>query len=154
MDPKDLSEAPPDGVAGALGPGEGRELARLGGGYHLTYADTRRTLDVHAPDGRICVRLTLGPEGPQIEVRGASLAIVAEREVALRCQRLEIDAAEGLALRSGGDLSIAAAGALATEAREQRLVARRGDFAVIANDDVQVDGERILLNSPIPPVGR
>ncbi|MEZ4380356.1 MAG: hypothetical protein R3A79_03355 [Nannocystaceae bacterium] len=121
-------------------------------GYALRYADAERRLDLHAPDGRLCVRLTLGEAGPQIEVLGASLAIRAERELTLACEQLEIDAEAGIRVRSRGDLELFADGALRTEAFEQRLVARRGDLSLEANDDVAVEGERILLNSPKPIV--
>ena len=126
-------------------------LARLEG-YDLRYAESERRLDLHAPDGRLCVRLTLGEGGPQIEVIGGSLAIRAEEDISLSCRRLDIDAAQGMRLRSGGELELSAAGALRSDGFSQHLVARRGDLSLEANDDIAVEGERILLNSPQPIV--
>lgn len=146
-EPSDLSE--PSGPADATQ--APAALAELNG-YALRYADAERRLDLHAPDGRLCVRLTLSSAGPLIEVTGASLAIRAEQDLAIACRRLDIDAEEGLHLRSGGDLELHAAANLRTEAFAQRHIARRGDLSLEANDDVAVDGERILLNSPKPIV--
>ena len=38
-------------------------------------------------------------------------------------------------------------GRASLEAHDVRIQARRGDVAVKANDDVRLDGERVLLNS-------
>lgn len=132
----------------------GSELARLHDGYMLRYAASSKTLDLHAPDGQICVRLILGAQGAQVEISAASLAVRTDGDIGLRCQRFEVDAERGVDLRTGGDLTFTAGKALTTEGFEQRLVARRGDFSIIANDDVQLDGERILLNSPRPTLHR
>lgn len=150
--PSDASEAnAPSDTSEASEP---RALARLAGGYALHVRDEGSALDVHAPDGRLCVRLVLAADGPRIEISGASLAVHAEREIALSCQRFTVDAAEGLALRSGADLEVRAEGALRSEGFSQAIVARRGDVDIQANDDVAVDGERIRLNSPEPIVRR
>lgn len=53
----------------------GSELARLHDGYMLRYAASSKTLDLHAPDGQICVRLILGAQGAQVEISAASLAV-------------------------------------------------------------------------------
>jgi len=135
-------------------PNNSRALTYLDGGYALHYQRGSAILDVHAPDGHICVRLTLAPEGPRIEVLGASLALHAEREIHLSCQRFAVDASEGITLRSGADLEVQAEGAMVSEGFSQRIVARHGDLIAIANDDIALDGERIRLNSPRPSVPR
>jgi len=153
-DPDETPAKPTDDPEAGCPPPESRALASLAGGYALRYQDALATLDVHAPDGRICVRLILAPEGPRIEVLGASLSLHAERDINLSCQRFAVDASEGISLRSGGDLELRAEGKMASEGASQRIVARRGDLTAIANDDVSLDGERIRLNSPQPIVRR
>ncbi len=127
-----------------------RPGAELAHGYGLRYSDRDRALELLAPDGRMCVHITLAPEGPRIELRAASLAVRTERELAIECERLDIHAASGLALRTGGDLDLAATGDLRTEALAQHHRAHRGDIRLQAGDDVQLDGGRIRLNSPKP----
>ena len=127
-----------------------RALTRLTTGYALRVTDDDRTLEVYAPDGRMCVQLVLAPEGPRIELRGASLAIRTDHELTIDCERLDVRAAHGIALVSGGDLELAAVGELRSEALAQRHVARRGDVQFQAESDVQLDGGRVLINSPKP----
>ena len=131
-------------------PDPDRELARLDDGYYLRYSGPDRSLELHAPDGRMCVLITLTPEGPRIELHATSLAVHTEHDLALHCRRFEIEAREGMALRTRGDLALSATGTLVTDALEQHHLAHRGDIRMRANDDVQLDGERIRLNSPKP----
>lgn len=128
-----------------------RTLARLATGYSLRVRDADRTLELYAPNGRMCVQLVLAPEGPRIELHGADLAIRTDRTLTVECDRFDLRAAHGVAIASGGDLDLAAVGQLHSEAFAQRHVATRGDVQLKANDDVQLDGERIRLNSPKPP---
>jgi hypothetical protein len=125
-----------------------RTLARLATGYSLRVRDADRTLQVFAPSGQMCVQLVLAPEGPRIELHGADLAIRTDRTLTIECDRLDLRAAHGLAIASGGDLELIAVGELHSQAFAQRHVATRGDVQLKANDDVQLDGERIRLNSP------
>lgn len=129
-------------------PPDSRELVHLDHGYRLRYSERARALELHAPDGRMCVQIVLAPEGPRIELHAASLAVRTERELAIECDRLDIRTAAGLSLKTGGDLDLGAAGRLRSEAFAQHHIARRGDIQLQANDDVQLDGERIRLNSP------
>lgn len=99
----------------------------LASGYAVESPDRARLLQIRAPDGRICLRITLLPTGPMVELSAASLAIAAEGDVRVDCQHLEIDAAKGVAIRSGGDVQME------------------------ANDDIFLDGERVRLNSPRTP---
>jgi hypothetical protein len=131
----------------------------LASGYSVESPDRARLLQIRAPDGRICLRITLLPTGPMVELSAASLAIAAEGDVRVDCQRLEIDAAKGVAIRSGGDITqvaggnveLRAEGELSAEAFAQRFEARRGDIQMEANDDIFLDGERVRLNSPRTP---
>lgn len=117
-------------------------------------------LEVSAPDGKICLSMTLTEAGPVLELQGVSLQIAAEETLRLQCRDLDLDVARDVRLRAGGDLvqqaggdmRLAAEGELRTEASAQHQQARLGDFEVHANDDVMLDGERVRLNSPRTPI--
>lgn len=150
MSPRPATSDPLPLLSPATPPAEPRDLDHLGPGYQLRYRDSDQTLELYAPNGRMCLHIVLTPEGPRVELHAASLAVRTDRELAIDCERLDLHAARGLSLRTGGDLDLAAAGDLHTEAFAQRHLARRGDIQLKANDDVQLDGERIFLNSPKP----
>ncbi|HEY0134349.1 MAG TPA: hypothetical protein VGB85_09725 [Nannocystis sp.] len=117
-------------------------------------------LSIKAPDGRVFLKITLGADGPMVELQSASLSVAARGELTLDCQKLAINAAEGVAIRSGGDIvqvaqgdvRVVAGGVIDSEGHAQNLRARRGDVQLTANDDVALDGERVRLNSPKPGV--
>jgi phage gp45-like len=112
-------------------------------------------LTVVAPDGRLCLRIELLPEGPVLEVRGQALRLASAGELRLDCERLTINATRATSIRTGelhevveGDARLEVGGVIDTEGHSQRLRARRGDVELAANDDVVIDGERVRLNSP------
>jgi len=117
-------------------------------------------LSIKAPDGKIFLKITLLPEGPAVELQSVSLAVAASGDLSLDCRRLAINAEDGVAIRTGGDLvqavqgdvRVAAGGIIDTEGHAQHLRARRGDVQLTANDDVALDGERVRLNSPKPGI--
>lgn len=114
------------------------------------------TLAVHAPDGELCVSISLTPEGPHVELRACSLNIAAEGDLRLGANRLTIEAASDLTVRAGGDLHqeaggdvrVAAQGSFRSAAFDQRHEATTGNLELEANDDVSLEGERVRLNSP------
>ncbi len=123
----------------------------LASGYTLESPDRASILHVRAPDGRICLRLTLLPEGPMVELTSASLSIASQGDVRVDCQRFEVQAREGMTLQSGKNIETRAEGEHIAEAFGHRVQARRGDVHLQANDDVLLDGERVRLNSPRAP---
>lgn len=116
-------------------------------------------LRVFAPDGRLCLKMTLTPEGPLLELSGVALAVTAQRDIQIRCERLDIQTQHGLLLKAGGDLQLmsqgdthmVSAGDLQSEAIAHHYRATLGDIEMTANDDVLLNGERIRLNSPRTP---
>lgn len=92
--------------------------------------------------GAVALRIRVTEAGVDVEIGGSNLVLRSEGELTLDARRLALWGREGLELRSHG--------ALLLEAEEQRLVATLGDVAIEANDDVCLDGERVLLNSPKP----
>ena len=121
-------------------------------GYVLEPVDAPggEELRLRAPDGRVCLKIKLTPSGPEVELDSVALTIAARGEVSVACDRFSVVAEQGLSLVSGGDLEARARGAIETEAHAQRHRARLGDIALVANDDVTLDGERIRLNTQLP----
>lgn len=99
-------------------------------------------LTVRAPDGRVCVTITLTAQGPAVEIDAASLSIASRGDLRLEAERMT--------LASRGALTLEAQGELVLQGHSQHLVSTHGDIHVEANDDVRVDGERIRLNAPEP----
>lgn len=132
-------------------------LVRSRTGYRV--AAERRAGDeeitVTAPDGRLCMRIRLLAEGPVIEVQSPSIHMVSTGALRLDCESLTVNAEREIALNAGvlqqtarGDVRVQAGGTFDVAADAQRLWARTGDISLEANDDVSLDGERVLLNSP------
>ena len=102
-------------------------------GYSLSYAeDAPRELHLRAPDGRACLSIIIGPDGPSVVVEAAALAIRTEGAISLDCERFDVAAR--------GEVSIAAGGGVSVQAET-------GDIELTANDAVTLDGERINLNT-------
>ena len=134
-------------------------IASSASGYQIrAFGDADRELvTVTAPDGRLCLSIALGADGPVVEVHAQALRFASQGLLRLDCDRLEINAARETTLRTGalvqevaGEVRTRAGGAVDVEAHSHRLRSRRGDIQLCANDDVSLDGERVLLNSPRP----
>jgi hypothetical protein len=128
-------------------------------GYMLNLRDhgSADVLTVAAPDGQLCLRVVLGPDGPMVEVQAASLRLTASADIRVDCERLELNARERMTLRGGEvravadrDFRVQAGGLIESEAFAQTHRARLGNIELKANDDVALDGEQIRLNSPKP----
>lgn len=129
----------------------GREMVlRSGYAVDVVEGGGHEVLRLRAPDGRICLKIALSPAGPEVELSSVGLSIVSDGDVRVACDRFQVEARSGLTLATGGDLQARAEGDLETEAFAQRHRALRGNVALVANDDVTLDGERIRLNTPRP----
>jgi hypothetical protein len=64
----------------------------LSAGYSLSTATAAsgEELRLHAPDGRICVKITLTPEGPLVELTSVALSVAAQGKV--KCESFEVSA--------------------------------------------------------------
>ncbi len=95
----------------------------------LRVGEGREELEIRSPQGDMEVRITLGEEGPVVQLRSARLELEAADAVAVRCRQLEIDTIEGTHLRSCGDIQITG--------RQMR---------VITEGDIHMNGDIIHLN--------
>lgn len=94
-------------------------------------------LEVRAPDGRVEVSVELGPTGPRLRISAADLDIEALGTVRVACADLE--------LRASKTASLIAEHVL-------HLESVKNSVALKAHDDLDLDGERILLNSDVQPM--
>lgn len=132
-DARDRAEVPPIELAGRH-----RVDIRRGDGVDA--------LELVAHDGKILLSIEISERGPVLRFDGPALTIRASGDLALEAQHLSLRAEKSLSLSTGGDLEISAAGDLRSTARQQQITAELGDVRVEANDDVRLDGERVLVN--------
>lgn len=133
-----------------------RSLAlRDGGRLQVTREPEGESLTVVSAKGELRLEVVLTPDGAVLRFAGPRVSIEAGGELSLRCSRFEVHA-EQISLGASGDVSVAAGRGLELHAGHDGLVsaqavrveARRGEIALQANDDVAIDGERVLLNCP------
>lgn len=129
---------------------EAPEAVELGGDYALVVDRSAEddVLTLRGPSGHTELSLHLTEEGPVLRFGGQGLRIVADANLSLSAEELRLEGRSGLTLESGGDLDLKAARDLRSEARIQSIIGRLGNVNVEANDDVRIDGERVLVNCP------
>jgi hypothetical protein len=107
--------------------------------------DGSHVLTLIGPSGLQALTIELTSQGPRLRME-AGLSLAFSGELIIDAKRVAIHGREGLALTSGADATVAAKGDLTTSARVQTISAELGDVRVKANDDVRLNGERILMN--------
>jgi len=96
----------------------------LPGGHHLIVEDgqsPRSLVHLRGP-GPVQLTIEITPAGPVLRFQGPALALDARGGLAIAADRVSIHAREDLQLSAGGDVRVR------------------------ANDDVTLNGERVLLN--------
>ncbi|XXX78770.1 hypothetical protein WMF30_08335 [Sorangium sp. So ce134] len=168
LPPQDPSPQDPPPRADALAPAPGAELAAparvvpLASGRSIEIAEegAGERIQIRAAAGEILVSIRLTDEGPVLSLAGASLEIAAARTLSLSCDTLRIQAAQDAAVEVGGSLHERVRGSVVREAgrsarttaREVKVEASPGGVEIRANDDVDIVGERVRLNSEDPPM--
>lgn len=130
----------------ALVQSERREI-ELRSGHRLLIraADGGDVLELRSAEGGLTLSLRLTSEGAVLEL-GGSLSLRAAGSIRIEAEQLELHGRDGLALTSGGDITMATPGDMTTEARIQRMRSTLGNVEIEANDDLRLDGERVLVN--------
>jgi len=143
--PSDTPHSTGSGLAVAA---ESRALT-LAHGHSLVVEGGRErsVLTLVDAGGAAHVSISIGPEGIRLDVNGAALSIATTGPLAIEAESVSLHGKNGIALTSGGDARIEAEGVLSTSGRSQQIRSVRGNVSIKANDDVQLDGERIRLNS-------
>ncbi|WP_437690664.1 hypothetical protein [Sorangium sp. So ce176] len=167
-DPLPPQDPPPQAAAAALAPAPGAALAAparvvpLASGRSIEIAEegAEERIHIRAAAGQLLVSIRLTDEGPVLSLSGASLEIAAAKTLSLSCDTLRIQAAQDAAVEVGGSLHERVRGSVVREAgrsarttaREVMLEASPGGVEIRANDDVDIVGERVRLNSEDPPM--
>ncbi|WP_156041333.1 hypothetical protein [Chondromyces apiculatus] len=142
--------------------GGAARVVPLGHGRSLEIAEegAEERLQVRAAEGQILLSIRLTSEGPVLSLEGVSLEISAAKALSLGCETLRIQAAQDASIEVGGSLREQVRGSVVREAgRSARVTAAEvtveaspGGVAIRANDDVDLVGERVRLNSEDPPM--
>jgi hypothetical protein len=127
----------------------------LPGGRSIALTDDKHVLRIADQHGAIELEVELRDTGPVVRVRAAALQVETSGPLLLGCERFELRAREGIRLASdgdfianaGGDLDLRASGLAHCEGKAVRIRARNGEAQIEAQDDVRLEGERVLLNS-------
>lgn len=104
-------------------------------------------LRLAGPDGKtfqLAIHITA--DGPVLRFENSGLTIQAAGDLRIAAGRVAIHGADGMALTTGGDLTIEASGTCRNHATSQEISAELGNVNVHANDDVKLNGERIRMN--------
>lgn len=133
-----------------------RELAF---GHRIAIQHAGETVVITSRDGDAMLTVELTERGPVLRLSGASLAIEATDELSLRCDTLAVEArqarfdiGERLHAEIGTDATLCAGGTMSLEGRCVSLAADPGGMWLRANDDVDIQGERVRLNCDDPPM--
>ena len=135
----------PDDDVPAQAPAPAIELA----GRHLVQirrGDQIDTVELVGRDGKVMFAIEVSERGPVLRFEGPGLTIRAAGDLSLEAETLNLRATSAINLETGGDLQIHADGDLHSSARVQTITAELGDVKIDANDDVRIDGERVLVN--------
>ena len=107
----------------------GPQLLPTGRTLHLETSQGQAVMVIRAPDSRIEVEILLTEAGPVVRLQAAALELVTTDEMAIRCQRLQVDAQERIELATSGSLQV--------HAEEMRVQTERS---------IHLNGETIRLN--------
>lgn len=116
--------------------------------------DRGERIRIESASGEVELQVILTPNGPLLSFRAADLELSSAGAIKLDCKRLDVRAEEEIVHTSGGDVKEIVNGNKETRvggthtalARETTIESKRGDVRIVANDDVQMLGERIKLN--------
>jgi hypothetical protein len=124
------------------------DVIELAGGHNLALERRKGEdeLKIFCRDGRVSLSVVLTDQGPLLRFAGSALAIQATGELSLEAEQLTLRGRSGLSLTSGGDIDLQTPGDLHSKARIQNITGTLGNVNIEANDDVRLDGERVLVN--------
>lgn len=101
------------------------------------------TLRIRAEgDRQLQIEVRFEASGPVLRVQAPQLQVETPRAVSFACETFKVDASQQIDLRSGGHARV--------DAQQVDVEASPGAIRMKANDEVQLLGEMILLNSDDP----
>jgi uncharacterized protein (DUF2345 family) len=95
-------------------------------------------LVITSPQGRVEMEIRFTAEGPVLSFSSAAVHLESPKSVSLSCDDFRV--------RARGEVDIAAEKTARVEGHGVEVRSRRRDVHLKANDDVRLDGERVLLN--------
>jgi hypothetical protein len=133
---------------------------RSGRSISVTEVGGEEQLEVRAAGGTVLLSMRLTDEGPVVSLSGASLSISAAKTLSLSAETLRLSASADISIEAGGALVQKSAGPALREiggldrttAAEVEVDVHPGGISLRANDDVDIVGERVRLNSEDPPM--
>jgi hypothetical protein len=105
---------------------------------HIEPAADGHHLRLIGPAGAQSLEIVVTPQGPVLRL-GSGLRLELAGQLSVDAERVALHGRSGLTLTSGGEVTIEAATHLNAKAD-------LGEVRVKANDDLRLDGERILMN--------
>ena len=92
-------------------------------------------LSVRSPEGACVLTVLLTDQGPVLRFEAAALQVAVKKSIQFSCE----------------DYSVQAKNEIRMEGRAVGIAAKLGGISLRADDDVAIDGERVLLNSTDGP---
>jgi hypothetical protein len=97
-------------------------------------------------DGRELVLIEVGSQGLSVRASGLTLTWDERGGLRLEVDRLTLVGRDNVTIETQGNLELRAGGRMSLAATDQTITATVGDVQIVANDDVALSGEKILLN--------
>lgn len=119
---------------------------RLSSGRSVSVVEVigEERVEIRAASGEMLVSVRLTDQGAVFSVSGASLDVTAARSLSLSAETVRVTAGKHLSMEAGELARV--------KARDVELEAAPGAVSIRANDDVDIVGERVRLNSEDPPM--
>ncbi len=92
-------------------------------------------LSVRSPEGACVLTVLITEQGPVLRFEAAALQVAVAKSIQVSCE----------------DFCVVAKNEVRMEGRTVGLAAQQGGITIRADDDVAIDGERVLLNSTDGP---
>jgi hypothetical protein len=127
MSKRSKQSSPAEAATHAMAAGQGASQSLpLDHGRAVLVLDDEGTRNVEIRDagGGLMLRVRMTPEGPVVQLEAARLELVAKHDVAVRCERFEVDASQSAVIKSQGALHL--------ESAEPLTVHSDGDVKVSA----------------------
>ena len=116
----------------------------------------RESIAISSREGQVELTIRLTDAGPVLQFNSANLELQSSGDVSLRCNKLSVETEQSLSLRSKGDMEQVVDGGCAVRvgrdleisAQAAEIVGHRGEVSLEANDDLVLNGARVMMNCP------
>ncbi|MEO6933250.1 MAG: hypothetical protein ABI151_16580 [Chitinophagaceae bacterium] len=131
-----------------------KTLLKMDWGNLLVLDRERQEIQLLDKNKTAQLTITVKPEGLSIQINAIELNINAIDQLNLSGKKISLSASEELVMKSAGDLihqidgdfTLDIGGTNYNRAKIQKMTAELGNVEIKANDDVRLDGERVLFN--------